>query len=41
MYLFSIDLKMFYDSLTSIQNNSKAVKTSQLLKMIFDVNMMF
>lgn len=35
--LFSIDLKGFYDSLTSIQNNCKAVKTSQLLNRILDV----
>ncbi len=35
--LFSIDLKIFYESLTSIQNNREAVKTSQLLKRILDV----
>ncbi len=35
--LFSIDLRIFYEYLTSIQNNSKAVKTSQLPKRILDV----
>ncbi len=35
--LFSIDLRIFYESLTSIQNNRKAIKTSQLLKRIIDV----
>ncbi len=36
--LFPIDLKfIFYESSTSIQNNRKAVKTSQLLKRILDV----
>ncbi len=35
--LFCIDLKIFYESVTSIQNNRKAVKTSQLLKRILEV----
>ncbi len=35
--LFSIDLRILYESLTSIQNNRKAIKTSQLLKRIIDV----
>ncbi len=35
--LFSIDLRIFYESLTSIQNNRKAIKTSQVLKRIIDV----
>ncbi len=35
--LFSIDLRIFYESLTSIQINRKAIKTSQLLKRIIDV----
>ncbi len=35
--LFSIDLRIFYESLTSIKNNCKGIKTSQLLKRIIDV----
>ncbi len=35
--LFSIDLNIFYESLTSIQYNRKAVKPSQLLKRILYV----
>lgn len=36
--LFLIDLKLFYDSLTAIQSNTKAIKTSQLLEKILNVH---
>ncbi len=39
--LFSIDLNIFYESLTSIQNNRRAVKTSQLLKRILVLDTLY